>query len=769
MSKFKKFSLFCLSAVLALTFLITSFPLGKPKATKQTTSAVGSQLVDNNMFNYIKLSIAGKPLTTENIKSVDTNDDGKADTSYIITNDKVTLTFNPLKYSYKADFNNAYFSTSASDYIESDKIPKGDDGNFPLSFTINGTEYTYQVMEEGKVSIKPKNSSVTLVQTADFVKIIDTENTRKLRFIVRYALNAEADISIATFGFTASTTNATANGVSYSLNFMRTVQDFDENDPFVYFTFTYPDADSETPAQKYNVDETSYENLKLEFQNNDYTEINPLYFNINYNGFVYTYKLYSKEINSAEYLFVDYYDEQRQNTSSGKINDKSLATEYDSKTNQFGDRVVTKYKSGTEFNKFTIDFKYTGRYEIEIYDSTYLLLGENSQDENRDKISYNYYSTSFYIKTKEGVVGGSSSAYDNAYAIMQSYDDNRNFLDYIVSTSTQNTNVQITVKNLAYYLEKDEVFSTIGDEDKLDELKITQEDLEQLDIIKFTKGTLLGSTNEPDNKFYTFADIKELFQNSSSKEKNFTLNCEDDGIYAIYIYKYEFISERNTLGEIESTRIVKSAEREYQFTIVKKPKISYTVYEVNGDNDPIKDSTTGAYKTKLHEATTPYKTVAETYKINIDDTMEFSWFFSGNTDTSYNETLEKTYLNTYTINYAMQMVLAERVTIYEEGSNQNERKVLGLRFYGVGNITVNVTLNSNTTNYNLSSGSTLIFEDYGVYKVSITDSMGTSESYTFSYKKPVSVSAIIMIVLVCVIVLVIVLFVISSRGKVATR
>lgn len=744
MSKFKKFSLFCLSAVLALTFLITSFPLAKPKATKQTTFAVGNQ-VDKNMFNYVKLSIAGKTLAEENIKSVDTNDDGKNDTSYIITNDAVTLTFNPIKYSYNATINNNFTATG---FINSEPITKEDDEQFPLTFKINNTEYTYQILEEGKISIKAKNSSITMIQTSNFAKIIDNGNTRVIKFITAYTLNAERNDSQTSFDFTASTANATIGGVSYSLNFMRTVQDFDGNDPFVYFKFTYPDAENETPAQKFNVDETSYENLKLEFQNNNYTETNPLYFNINYNGFVYTYKLYSKNINSSEYLFVDYYDEQRQNTSSGKINDSSLATQYDSETKTF-DRVVSKYTTGTTFNKFTIDFNKTGRYEIEIYDSTYLLFGDDSQNENRDEISYNYYSTSFYIKTKEDTNTGSSSAYDNAYAIMQNYDDDGNFLNYIVSTSTQNTNVKITVKNLAYYFEKDDVISSIEDEDELAELN----------VIKFTKGTLLGSTNDPDEKYFSVADIKAMFQESSSKEKDFTIYCEDDGIYAIYIYRYQ---------KTQSGQIVQSAQREYQFTIVKKPKISYTVFEVNADNDPIKDAS-GAYKTKLHEATTPYKTVAETYKINIDDTMDFSWFFSANTDTNYHETLEKTYLNTYTINYAMQMVLAEQVPIYEEGSSQEERKVLGLRFYGVGNITVNITLNSNTTTYNLNSGSTLIFEEYGVYKVSITDSMGTSESYTFNYKKPVSISAVIMIVLVCVIVLVVVLFIVSSRGKVATR
>ena len=39
-----------------------------------------------------------------------------------------------------------------------------------------------------------------------------------------------------------------------------------------------------------------FDKLQIEFLNNDYTEGNPLYFKIDYNGFIYEYKLYSKVI-----------------------------------------------------------------------------------------------------------------------------------------------------------------------------------------------------------------------------------------------------------------------------------------------------------------------------------------------------------------------------------------------------------------------------------------------------------------------------------------
>ena len=103
-----------------------------------------------------------------------------------------------------------------------------------------------------------------------------------------------------------------------------------------------------------------------------------------------------------------------------------------------------------------------------------------------------------------------------------------------------------------------------------------------------------------------------------------------------------------------------------------------------------------------------------------------------------------------------------------EGTS-NEKKVLALQCFGVGDITVEVTYNSQTKNFVVKSGEILEFEDYAVYNVRITDSMGTTTTASFSYLKPVSVSAIILIVLVGVIVLAVVLFIISSRGKVKTR
>ena len=147
--------------------------------------------------------------------------------------------------------------------------------------------------------------------------------------------------------------------------------------------------------------------------------------------------------------------------------------------------------------------------------------------------------------------------------------------------------------------------------------------------------------------------------------------------------------------------------------------------------------------------------------------MEVLTFFR-NPSATKTTVLDKTYLNEYTINYAMQLVKMEQIEIIKEGTDK-ALNVLAIQFHGVGDIKVKVTVNSITTDYTVQSGENLIFENYGEYSVSIQDSMGTTATAEFSFQKPTSVSAIILIALVCVLILAIVLFVIASRGKVSTR
>lgn len=709
MNKIKKFLLYCISGLLAFSFLISPFPKSNQKVGS-SVDIIESEIIDDNVLRYVTISTNGKTLTTNEIKTIDSDNDGRNDSSFIFANGTITLNLKPLQYNYKLTLDESYY------YKETETVSLEKDtetGNFPLSFKFKGEDYSYTITAQNILNIT-SSQSPNPIGESDLIKMNDTESTRTFTITTGYTLKADAP-SIS-FKFIASTSNTKESNQQYVLNFERPVIDF-RTDDVTMFTCVGLDVGS-TPFINEKIErELSYENVKLQFTNNNYTENNPLYFDINHNGFVYTFKLYSKEISSNQYLFVEYYDEQK------PVNNTSIATKINSNTGNIDIPVYKFEGETTNFNMFSIDFKKTGRYEISVYDETYNLGLKNN----------NYYSTSFYIKNNE------SSAFDNAYAIMQSYDDENNFLDYIVSESTQNTNVEITVKNLSYYFENDEAIKNFE----------PTETLSDLNVIEFIKTSLSGSLNIPESTFYSFSDLKKMLE----KNQNFSIDCTEDAFYEIIIYQFD-----------ETDYSIK-ARHSYQFTIVKQPKISFTVYNVNEDNDPIYDPVTNRPKTIIHEADTPYTTVPEKYKLNINSDMEISTFFSSSA-TSTTTHLKKTYLNEYTINYAMQAVKIDKVNVTVDGKNV---KALGLQFFGVGEIVAEITVNSATTTFTIKSGETLSFTEYGTYSVRITDSMGTVGIGVFKYEKPVSVSAIILISLVGIIALSVVLFIISSRGKIKTR
>jgi hypothetical protein len=122
---------------------------------------------------------------------------------------------------------------------------------------------------------------------------------------------------------------------------------------------------------------------------------------------------------------------------------------------------------------FSLVFKNTGRYEIQIYDSTYI-YGLNNP---------NYYSTSFYIKDE------TITAFENIYIVSQTFDTEGNPLDYIVSTSALNHDVLTTIKNL------DNLGEDAGGN------PILLEDV--VDKIEVRKTTFGGSSNIPTKTTYS--------------------------------------------------------------------------------------------------------------------------------------------------------------------------------------------------------------------------------------------------------------------------
>lgn len=734
MSRLKKSLLVCLTTILSFAFLISPFN-GTTK--KQVSAATNdTSIIDKNLLNYVTISVAGKTIEPENVKTIDTNEDNVLDTSYIIANNSATINFEPLKYNY-------YITLSNSDnFILEEK---------PLTFTLdkdgkagtfehNEKTYNYAISTDDEVSITG-GTTTTAIKNNGLVKY--NKDTGVLTIYSSYTLKGKAGNSSLSFR-----TEAAESAKTYTINFERPIVNMHTN-KVTLFTCTGLDIGNTPVTTPTLEDELSYENVKLKFTNNNYTETNPLYFDINHNGFIYTFTLFSKEINGTEYLFVEYYDEQKED------NKQSLAT----KLNSNGDVTTEVFKmNGDTFNMFSIDFNKTGRYEISVYDSSYLLLKDEEDNSitqksvsSNETSNYNFYYESFYIKNND------STAFDNAYVIMQSYDDDGNYIDYIVSearerrtdtngstsivtpTPTLNTSVQIRVKNLLYYFENDEV---------LKNLNLTEES-DDLQVVEFIKTTLAGSTNLPVSTYYTISELKELLE----KDPDFTINCSDDAFYEVIIKKFEKTSDSYRITHTHT----------YQFTIVKQPKISFTVFSVDENNNPIIEN--GEAKKTIHEATVPFVKDSKNYKINITSSMDMSTFWDLHPDT-ITTSLNKTYLNEYTIDYAMQSVKMEEVTLDDNDENAD---YLNIRFYGIGEIKVTVSVNSATTTYTVKSGQMLTFQNYGTYSIAIEDSMGTVGTAVFPFEKPVSTSAIIMIVLVGIIAVAIVLFIIASRGKVKTR
>lgn len=720
MKKMKKSLQFFMSFVLALSFLIAPFPILKNSKNVSSAPLYDVQLIDKTLLNYITISTDGQTLSSEEIKSIDTNGDKKPDTSFVFANRTVTLTFDPLTYGYETDFDSSLFYTPT--YIETTVTKLESQPNFPTTFTIDDIVYNYSIANDGKITIKHENK--LLYTDSEFVEIIEeTTTSRTFRFLTSYTLKPNAP-SGTTFSFTPY-----SSATQYTINFERPIVNF-KNEDVTLFTCKGLDI-GDTPYTSSKIEkELSYENVKFQITNNNYTENNPIYFDINHDGFIYTFKLFSKTYGSDELLFVEYYDDQKIK------NHQSLATilDEDGNVKVIPDvSPVYKYDGlAPNFNMFSIDFDIPGRYEISVYDETHRL---NLKDKN-------FYTTSFYIKTSN--LSGSHSAFENAYAIMQKYDDEGNLSDYIVSGSTQNSDVKITIKNLPYYFENDDVLKSF----------VPTEETPELVVVEFIETVFTSGVNDPVSTLYTADKIKEALNENS----DFVIECKDDAFYQIFIYQYE----------LKDGKYVRSLKNYYQqFTIVKEPKINFTVFKVDENNNRIEKPGTNQFETETERGSEPFKTTPKSYKINIDSWMNISRYFTAGIPSQKTYLLEKTYLNEYTIDYAMQAVKIARVEV-GDGSG-NKVKVLGVQFFGVGNINVEISVNSSTQNYTVKSGEVLTFEEYGTYTFTIEDSMGTVGAEVIKYPKPVNTSVVIMIGLIGVIVLAVVLFIISSRGKVKTR
>lgn len=703
MKKLKKILLYCLLFVFALPM----FVINKP--TNNTYAAPTGNI-------YATISVSGQVIETSSLETVD-------GITYITTNSSTTISLNYLNYNYLVQIDNpsSFYTNKITKTLPLDS----DDGSIELS----GIVFNYRISED--TIVFSKEGSVVPTFRSDFGNTIEFVNdaaSRTVSFITSFTLDETAPTS--TLSYSVYQNQAVVSGVDpINLCFLRPIVNFNVSDA-ISFECVGLDAGDDPFVEPKIPKEHSFGNVKLSFTNNDYTETNPLYFDINHNGFIYTFKLFSKEIESSNLLFVEYFDTQKPK------NNKSLATILrEDGTVEYG---VPKYVNGSDFNEFLIDFNRTGRYEVQVYDNTYKM---GLQD-------CNFYSTSFYIKNEDNQY----SAFENVYAIFQTVDNDNSPINYVVSESTLNNNVKITIKNLKFYFSKDTV---LQDDDV---------------VLDFRTTISSGSSNIPTTISYTKAQLLQILGDG----EDFVKTVSEDAFYEITLYQWHVeerledgvtVSERVQGGEVGNQKFYQY----FNFSIVKAPKISYTKYATNSEHEVLYDEN-GEPLRVTKNATVPYKVVRDhnNYR-NIKSNMSFTIKYTSIQNVPP-VTLEKAYINNYWVDYAMQETKVEEGVEYDKDGYEVGGQLV-LDFYGIGDIEVTVTVNGKTEKTVLTeeTGYRMIFKEYGTYKISFVDSMGTLGSATFPWEKPVSMSSVILIALLGVIALGIGIFIILARGKVKTR
>lgn len=698
--------------VFLMVFMVASIFLVQGLCYDQTKPKANAETLSTAVHDYVSFSQNGQPLNYSNFNNFDNS-------TYIITNDSLTMTFNAFDYNYMvtaSDIDNFIVTYAEPIHIDYYKATN----TFADSFIYKNTLYYYDLNTGNNILQIYKNAP----SIQNIIPHLSTQHTNLISY--NFTATERTIYIVSSYTLKSKAPNSTLNvrinylnnitGVTYSdffINLTRPVIDFkNTSTPFVTFN-SYSNGSNTPYTDTMLQKDLEFDKLDIDIMNNTYTEYNPLYLKLNYNGFIYDYKVYSKEYGSVNYLFVNYID------NFNPSNNKYLATALISAGN--GSQMIDSSQNfpaylDSNINKFSFIFSETGRYSIEIFDSTYVAGLKNS----------NYYQTSFYIKNQNDVIDD----FDNIYLISETIGQNNEHLDYIVSGSTLNNNVKVTFKNLAF-----ESGKTLGDI------------IDRIEVVKTTFG---GSNNIPTPTTYNIEQITTLLDGKSE----FELNFEEDAFYQIYIYK---------ANSNDQTRI------EYEFTVVKQAKTTYTIdnktfesESTNGDSLRITKTSTG----DTYEAIVPYRTIIQRYETRIPSTITIGYKIvnNGTTQISRSQTLNKTFINNFSISYGMPQASIDT-------SNSTGSSVVA-QFYGVGDLSVRVTFGDTTIIYKLNSengDNTLTFTEYGTYQFVVVDSMGNTDSGSYKLSKSLTTSAIVLIALSCVLVLFITIFILKARGKVATK
>lgn len=696
------------------------------------------------VFSYLSISQAGQEIKPEHLQTITEND---KEITYVITNNSVTLTFiNPIANALEITENTRldnFFENKTKIVLEKD----AETGIIPDEFIFNDVTYYFSISgNPGSETLyiyasATKNTYIIASSETDLINYTKTEDQIEIYITTSFTSKETGfknldgtDSKNCSFEFATQTR---AGQISYVVNIQKPIINFyNLTEPVVMFdTFTSDDLGNPYPAEKSIAANQVFNKLKVSFLSNEYTEGNPLYFNINFNGFEYNYKLYSKIYNGENLLFINYTDEytsdEKDEEDISYNNSQNLATKFKIKDGEiqidqsgnpiFNRKIYAENIADSSINQFSLIFENTGRYEIEIYDSTY---DDNDDNGNTGMPQSNYYKTSFFIRdTSEDV-----SPFKNIYIVAQTITDSGELDDYIVDNSTLNQSVNISIKNLGGF-GKDASGNNIQLADVIESIVIRSTDF-GIDTVKTVE---------------TIYTVDQILASENFVNNDFVLMFQEDAYYQVIINP-----KQPTEPGAEKLKAI-----EYFFTIVKKAK---TTFRYNG---------------VPYEAQVAFKTIIEdfTNPISPKDKMTLNFQFSN--DEVESLTLDKTFINRFEIRFGVKSVSVK--TFEPVPANENEKVPDGLyvQVFGVGDITVYLTTNGQTEVFVLNSekGNNYISrEGYGVYTIKIVDSMGTeSQEYVFEIKKGLNTSALILVVLSSIIISVIVIFVMKARGRVATR
>lgn len=693
MKLLKKSYLFCFMILSTLCLFAGLF---RPASTS-TSYAVKPNY---NYSKYINIS-SFSTLSEQNVIKKDNYNYS------IISNNTVSLS--PNLFQYKFDFSDTDFTNFKVSYhkpISLTPDAKGN-GDFKITYGDSTTTYYYSI-NQGLLNIYTSytrlNSSLKLsnISKNNQYGIMFNYNKLELTYITNITYTFKNKESALKLKVIDGSTHV------FNFNFIKPITKFvNQDEPIVKFTCFGHDAGES--FEGYNPtwlpSERIYNNVVIEFTKN-YTENNPLFFNINLNGFTYYYKIFIKE----NQLYLQYTDEVLiKNESTGKTSTQVVTT--DKTFSIFNNKL-------SDENTFAIEFNEIGRYEVEFYDLTF---NENLTIEENYQNNANYYSTSFYIYDD-------TKTFENVYMVTESY-KNGQPTGYVVSNSNQtatlNSDIRTTFKNL-YFL--------------------SREDFEKINIT-VTKTLFTGSVTSKVTE-YNYLN-NEFMNNCYENNKDFYIDLSEDARYKISIY-YEGIS-----SPLFST----------SYEVVKLPK---TLFQVGNEGDPYYDryveekpytKTERFYQVPLSsEIKLNISYVSDDGNLTVE-TQENSTF---------NKTYINEFTIFFGISQVNIERYKKIITEGNESSEATTLDIK-ISAVGSANVTVSFGDKKMYYSFSEKDDKVLSFSEYGTYSIYVVDEMGTVKSASFTYEKSLNTSAILLIVLSSVIVLAIVAFILFSRAKVATR